>query len=334
MTQDLPSLKQYRGFKPVEYFNARTIDEAIYLLNRYPEQARIIAGGTDLVRLIKSEIIATAVLVNIKTIAGMADIVENDDGLMIGALTRIKDIASSSIIKSKYPLLAQAAYSVASPNIRNMATVAGNLCQEVNCWYYRRPAITGISFFCHRKGGNQCFAIAGDNRYHAIFGARKCFAACPSDLALALSALESKVTIIGPDGNREVSPEDLYTETGNILKPNEIITEIRIPALSPGTKQKYLKFRTRRTIDFAISSVATIITMEDGTISKARVVLGGVAPTPYRSLKAEKQLEGKAINDTVAQAVAKEALSQARPLNMNAYKVPLTEALVKRAILE
>ena len=157
---------------------------------------------------------------------------------------------------------------------------------------------------------------------------------CPSDIALALSSLGSKVTIVGPDGKREVSPEDLYTETGNVLQPNEIITEIRVPAFSPSTKQRYLKFRTRRTIDFAISSVATMITLEDGIISKARVLLGGVAPTPYRSLKAEEQLEGKAINDTVAQAVAKEALSQARPLNMNAYKVPLTEALVKRAILE
>ncbi len=329
----LLALSKYWGErKPLEHFNAKTLDEAISLLNTYLGEARIIAGGTDLIRLMKNEVIAPKVLVNIKTISGLTGITEDAEGLKIGALTTIKEIASSSIIRSKYTMLAEAAHSVASPHVRNMATLAGNLCQDVNCWYYRRSAITGKSFFCRRKGGEHCFALTGDNRHHAIFGGNKCFAVCPSDMAPALLALEAKVKIAGPDGEREVSPEELYTDLGNVLKPNEIITEIQVPAPRPGTKQRYLKFRLRKAIDFAISSVAAVITAEAGVVSNARIVLGGVAPTPYRALGAEEAIKGEVITESVAEAAARVAVSEVVPLSMNAYKVPITKALVKRTI--
>jgi xanthine dehydrogenase YagS FAD-binding subunit len=329
----LLALSKYWGErKPLEHFNAKTIDEAISLLDNRAEGAKVIAGGTDLIRLMKNEVIAPKVLVNIKTIPGLANITEDAKGLKIGALATIKEIESSPMIRSKYPLLADTAHSVASPHIRNMATLAGNLCQEVNCWYYRRSPVTGKSFHCRRKGGEQCFAVTGDNRHHAIIGGNKCYAVCPSDMAIALSVLGAKVKIASPDGRRELSLDKLHIALGDVLKPNEIIIEIRVPALMPNTKQRFLKFRVRKTIDFAISSVAAVVTTEDGVVSRARIVLGGVAPTPYRALDSEEIIQGKVITESVANRAAKAAVSEALPLSMNAYKVPMTKALVKRAI--
>ena len=320
--------------KRLEHFNARTIDEAISLLDEYREKAKIIAGGTDLIRLMKSRVTDPKVLVNIKTIADLAYITEDAEGLKIGALTTIKDIEASPIIRDKYSILAEAAHAVAAPHIRNMATVVGNLCQDVQCWYYRRPPITGRSFFCRRKGGEYCYAVAGDNRYHAIIGGGECLAACPSDMAPALIALDAKVKIVSPTRQRESSLEEFYTVLGNILKPNEIITEIQIPTPKPDTKQRYLKFRLRKTIDFAISSVAAAITTENGVVTNARIMLGGVAPIPYRALRAEEAVKGRVITQSLAGTAAKAAVSGAVPLSLNAYKVPITESLVKRAILQ
>ncbi len=320
--------------KHLEHFNARTIDEVISLLNEYKEEARIIAGGVDLVSLMKNKVVTPKVLVNVKTIPDLAYIKEDAEGLKIGTLTTIRETEKSAIIRDKYPMLAEAAYSVAAPQIRNMATIGGNLCQEVRCWYYRRSPITGISFFCHRKGRKRCYAIAGKNTEHAIFNGNECHAACPSDLAPALVALGATLKVVSPDAEKMVPLDEFYTPVGNILKPNEMLTEIQIPAPMPGTKQRYLKFRLRKTIDFAISSVAAVITMESGVVSNARIVLGGVAPTPYRALGAEEVLRGEVVTEGVAEASARAAVSEAVPLSMNAYKVPIAKALVKRAIAE
>lgn len=330
----LSLLSKYRVEpKHLEYFNARTTDEAISLLDKY-EEAKIVAGGVGLIRLINNEVIAPEILVNIKTIPGLAYITEDAEGLKIGALTTINVIETSAIIKDRYSLLAEAAHLVAAPQIRNMVTIGGNLCQDVRCWYYTLPPITGRSFFCYRKGGTYCYAETGDNRYHAIFSANGCHAAFSSDMAPALLALEAKVKIASPTGERIIPLEGLYTPLGNILNPNEMITEIRIPTPRPGTRQRYLKFRIRRAIDPAISSVAAAITAVAGKVSSARIVLGAVAPSPYRSVEAEETLKGNVITESLAETAAKRAMSKATPLRINAYKVAITEALVKRAILK
>lgn len=325
--------KHWQERKYIEHFTAKTIDDAVFLLSQYMEEAKIIAGGVDLVSLMKNKVRTPKVLVNIKTIPDLAYITEDAEGLKIGTQTTIKDIETSVIIRNKYSLLVEAAHSVASPLVRNMATIGGNLCQDVRCWYYRRSPVTGLTFFCHRKGGEQCFAVNGENQYHAIIGGNECHAVCPSDMAPALLALGARLKIAGPTGDKTVPLEGFYTSLGNILKPNEIITEIQVPTLRSGSKQRYLKFRLRKAIDFAISSVASVITIEGGVVSQARITLGGVAPTPYRALSAEETLKGKVITESLAATAAKAALSEATPLSQNAYKVPITESLVKRAIL-
>ena len=319
--------------KHLEYFHARTVDEAVSLLDRYGE-AKITAGGVDLICLINKEVIAPKVLVNIRTIPGLAYITEDAEGLKIGALTTINDIETSAIIKDRYGLLAEAAHLVAAPQIRNMVTIGGNLCQDVRCWYYTMSPVTGRSFFCYRKGGTHCYAVAGDSRYHAIFSANGCHAAFSSDMAPALLALEAKAKIASPTGGRMIPLEEFYTPFGNILKPNEMITELQIPPPRPGTRQRYLKFRIRKAIDPAISSVAAVITTGAGRVSSARIVLGAVAPSPYRSVEAEEVLKGNVITESLAQIAAKRAMSEATPLRMNAYKVVITETLLKRAIIE
>ena len=315
----------------LEYFKARTIDEAISLLDEHKE-ARIVAGGVDLTRLMESEVIAPKVLVNIGTIPDLIYITDVAEGLKIGSLTTISGIEASAIIRDKYSLLAEAAHLVAAPQIRNMVTIGGNLCQAVNCWYYRKSPVTGRTFFCYRKGGGTCYAVAGDNRYHAIIGGDRCHAVCQSDMAPALLALDAKVKIASPSEEKIIPLEEFYTPLGNILKPNELITELQVPALRHETKQRYLKFRLRNAIDPAISSVAVAITTEDGKVSQARIVLGGVAPTPYRSIEAEDAVTGRVITEGIAETAAKAAVSKAIPLSMNAYKLSITKALVKRAI--
>lgn len=330
----LSLLSKYRVQpKHLEYFHARTVDEAVSLLDKY-EEAKITASGVDLIRLINNEIITPKVLVSIKMIPDLAYITEDAEGLKIGALATINDIETSAIIKDRYGLLAEAAHLVAAPQVRNMVTIGGNLCQAVRCWYYTLSPVTGRSFYCYRKGGTYCYAVAGDNRYHAIFGANECHAAFSSDMAPALLALEAKVKIASPTGGRIIPLEGFYSPLGNILKPNEMIIELQVPTPRLGTRQRYLKFRIRRAIDPAISSVAVAITIGAGRVSSAKIVLGAVAPNPYRSVEAEEILKGKVITESLAQIAAKRAMSKATPLRMNAYKVAITEALVKRAIIE
>jgi len=326
--------KQWKERKYVDHFDARTIDDAGSLLSQYREEAKIIAGGVDLVSLMKNKVMLPKVLVNIKTIPDLTYITEDAKGLKIGTLTTIHDIETSATIRGKYSMLAEAAHSVAAPQVRNMATIGGNLCQSVRCWYYRRSPGTGLSFFCRRKGGEQCYAVTGDNTYHAIIGGKECNAAFPSDMAPALVALGAKVKIVGSVGNRVIPLDDLYTVLGNILEPDEILTEVQVPTPKPGTKQQYLKFRLRKAIDFAISSVAAAITTEAGVVSDAKIVLGGVAPTPYRVTSIEDTIKGETITESLAETLAKAAVAEATPLSMNAYKVPITKALVKRAIVE
>ena len=317
-----------------EYYNAKTIDEAVSLLDEYRETAKILAGGIDLIGLMKNKVLIPRALINIKNIPRMKYVAENADGIAIGALTVINDIERSALLKSKYPILFEAARSIASPQIRNMATIAGNLCQDVRCWYYRRSPVTGVSFPCRRKKENGiCYAVNGENQYHVIIGGTKCFSVCPSDMATALLALDAKINTVDASGGRIIPIDKFYTAFGNVLEPNEVITAIQVPKVKSGVKQRFLKFRLRKTIDFAIISVAVVITMNNNIVSDARIVLGGVSPEPYRAVKAEEVIIGKPITESSAAKAAEASVSDAMPLSKNGYKIPITKSLVKRALL-
>jgi xanthine dehydrogenase YagS FAD-binding subunit len=332
--ETLALVNEYWGTsKHFEHFNARTIDEAVSILSNN-EEARIIAGGVDLMTLMKNSVIMPQLVVNIKTIPKLAYIAETAYGLRLGPLTTITSIETSPVIRNRYGLLTESAHSVAAPTVRNMATIAGNLCQEVRCWYYRRSPITGTSFFCYRKGGERCYAASGENKYHAIIGNKKCRAVCPSDMATALLALDARLKIVGPAGERIISLEEFYSPLGNTLRLGEMITEIHVPAPKPSTSQQYLKFRERKAVDFAITSVAAMVTSEDAVVTNARIVLGGVTSVPFRALKAEEMLRGEVITESLAEKAGMLALSEARPLSKNTYKIPISKALVARAILK
>jgi len=315
--------------KRFAYKNTTTIDDAVSFLKA--GNAKVLAGGIDMLNLLKAGALTSppGTLVNIKNIPGLDSIKEDSQGVTLGALVKISDIAGSTAIRGKFSALAEAAGSVSSPPLREMSTLGGNLCQEVQCWYFRRSFLTGTFFNCFRKGGSQCFALTGENRYHAILGGKRCFAVCPSDIAIALTALDATIVT----NKRSIPIGDFFEIMGNVLEKDEIITHIRIPRPKPGTKQVFSKFALRPAIDFAIVSVAAVITARAGKISDARIILGAVAPVPYRALAAEDVLRGKTISEALAETAAGAAVKDAVPLTHNKYKVQVTKTLVKRAIL-
>lgn len=326
-----------RSFRHVR---ARTVAEACTLLAEHGAHGRANAGGTDLLGALKDGIYPEPpdLVVDLKSIPGLDVIEEDSAGLHIGALTRLADIASSGTIRSGWSILAQAAQAVGSPQIRNMATLGGNLCQEVRCWYYRYPASLGGSIDCLRKGGPRCPAVKGDTRYHAIFEGRGCFAVCPSDAAVALAALDASAVLEGPGGcRRELAVQDLYTPLGTVLESGELLTAVSVPRPASGSRSAFLKFTVREPIDFAVVSVAASLTLTEGLCTDARVVLGAVGPRPYRAVEAEAYLRGRPIDETAAAAAAEAAVAGAKHLRGNAHKVPLARTLVRtlvgRAIL-
>jgi xanthine dehydrogenase YagS FAD-binding subunit len=343
-----------------EHHNARSIRGAVKLLNNYEGKAKVIAGGTDLLGALKDEVPAEYpdALINIKTIEGF-DYIRNDKKcLRIGALTRLADIVKSPVVKADYKLLAEAAHSVATPLVRNMATIGGNLAQDVRCWFYRYPSHIGGPIACLRKGGKFCSALAGDNRYHSIFGAagltelpyaknsaasdnassypssvrKGCFAVSPSDTAIALLALDARIVTT----KRSLSAELFFKATAmssTVLKEDELIKEIQIPKPPAGARQTYEKFTLRKPVDFAVVGVASVLTIDNGVCKDARIVLGAVAPEPVRARNAEEAIKGRILNEGIAEEAANRALAGAMPLKMNHYKVEIAKALVKRAIL-
>ena len=321
--------------KSFKHIDAKSVNEACALLLKHKGKARMIAGGTDLLGILKDKILPTypEVIINIKAIPKLDYIKEDKRGLRIGALTTLSDIAKSSVIKEKYKALAEAAHAVGSPQIRNMATLAGNLCQDVRCWYYRYPHHIGGRILCLRKGSGRCLAVSGDNRYHAILEGKRCFAACPSDTAVALTALNAKISIAGIRKTRIVPVRDFFTTLGNVLKVGEIVTEIQVPKPLEKTKQTFLKFALRKPIDFAIVSVASVVYLEEGICAEANIAMGAVAPVPIKAVTAEQIIRGKAITPEAAAKAAEAAVASAKPLSMNAYKVEITKTLIKRAIL-
>jgi xanthine dehydrogenase YagS FAD-binding subunit len=322
--------------RPFTHLNARTIKEACKLLAKYDGRAVLNAGGTDLLSTLKEENLFEypEALINIKTIAGLDDIVESRGTLRIGALAKLSTLVTSPLLNDRYPALAEAARTVATPQIRNAATIGGNLCQDVRCWYYRYPRHIGGPILCARKGKGPCLAVKGDNRYHAVMGGKKCFAVCPSDTAVALAALDGQIRIAGPEGQRKIAVTDFFNPLGNSLKRGEMVTGIEVPSVAEQSKQTFHKFTLRKPVDFAIVSVASVITVAGGLCTDARIALGAVAPGPARASEAEKMLVGRPLDEKAAAAAGEAALAGAKPLSMNAYKIEIAKTLVKRAILQ
>ena len=320
--------------KPFRHIHARSLSHALELIEEQGDNARLLAGGTDLLGLLKTKAATTypELVINIKSIPGLDTIQEDEAGLRIGAMCKLADIIDSPEVKKNFPILTEAALSVATPQIRYMGTLGGNLAQETRCWYYRYPHEIGGRIMCKRKGDGPCLAVTGDNRYHAIFGGKGCFAVCPSDTAVALAALDGQAQVAGPEGERLVDVMEFYHPLGNALAPDEIITEVRIPRLPAGNRQVFIKHRVREAIDFAIVSVGLVMVRKEGYCSSVRIVLGAVAPGPHRALKAEAYLENKSLNPETIHAAAELAVAGAVPLSRNGYKIELAKTLVKRAL--
>jgi len=312
--------------------NATTVSEAVSALGQ-PKTA-VLAGGTDLLGQLKNFMSpnnSPDVLVNIKTISGLDSIAEEGGMLKIGALAKLADIAASATVKAKYAALAEAAGKAATPELRNMGTIGGNICQQVRCWYYRAEY---NQFDCLRKNpAGICQALIGDNRYHSIFGALNgCIAVNPSDTAPALIALDAK--IVTTKNTAGYGAEDFFTFTGagsektTILDDDEIVTEIQVPSPAAGTKSAFVKFAIRKAFDFPIVNCAAAISS-----SAARICLNAVHNNPYRATAAEESIAGKTIDEANAEAAGAAAVSGAVVLPMNKYKVQIAKVLVKRTIL-
>lgn len=326
--------------KSFEWANPKTVGQAVKLLqpqtNNADEAPQVIAGGQDLLTSMKDYLVRPQRVVNLKSVPGLDRITPNGKGgLRIGALVTLADLEENPNVRRSFPGLAEAAHSIATPQIRNLGTVGGNLCQRPRCWYFRLEEAV-----CLKKGGSECFAATGENKYNAILGGGPSYIVHPSDLAPMLVALGATVTIAGAATPRTIPVSEFFTlpsdgpiRRENVLKQEEVLTEIQVPASVLAAHSHYLKFKERDSLDFAISAVAAAVEMgANNMVKQARIVLGGVAPIPWRASKAEKFVEGKTLNDSVLAEAARLALDGAEPLAKNGYKIPLTQTLVRRAL--
>ncbi len=316
-----------KTLKRFAHIDAKTVDEAAAILKT--GKAALISGGTDLLGALRFEILPNypEVLVNLKSVPGLEYIREEGGMLKIGALTRLEDIAKNNTVKTRYTALAEGAHRTATPHIREMGTIAGNICQLPRCWYFRIP---DNRFNCIRKGGRTCYAMAGDNRYHSIFGATKsCLAVNPSDTAPALVALNARIKT-----NKGLIEAEKFWEMSipgsTVLAADEIVTEIQIPTPAAGVRSAFIKFAIRKSIDFPIVNCAAMIGAGD-----ARICLNAVHIRPYRAANAEAAIKGKSIDEANADAAGAAAVASARALpgDRNKWKIPIAKAMVKRAIL-
>lgn len=324
------------------YLQASSVSDAVSLLTKYEGNARIIGGATDVLSQMKNNITALIpqYVVDISGLGLDYITYSSGDGLRIGATKTVGDISQNSDVINNYAALAQATGSVATPQIRNQASIAGNVLQEVWCWYLRNAYPS-----CWRNGGNTCYAAyGGDNRYyHSIFGGNLCYAIDASDTAPALFALGAEATVYGPSGSRTVTMDQLIPGVSvvdgrvkqNSLRYNEIVTEFHIPTPASGTKSAYHKVRDRGSVDFALASAAVSATFNGSNVSKVSIVLGGVATTPHRASSAESYLVGNQLTESVITNAAQKALANAAPLTTgttNNFRVYLAQGAVKQAL--
>jgi xanthine dehydrogenase YagS FAD-binding subunit len=317
--------------KAFAYVNAANEKEAVAALTG-ATRGRLLpmAGGMDLLGLMKDYIVSPERVVSIKGLD--SNIAAADGGLRIGAALKIADLIDNAQARKLYPALITAAEGVGTPQIRNMGTVGGNIMQRPRCWYFRNE-----EFHCLKKGGSKCFAVEGENQYHAIFGDGPCHIVHPSSLAVPVIAYGGRLRVVGPNGAREIDAgqffqmpnQNLYGET--VLQADEIVTHIVLPA--PGQRSAAYEVRFKQSHDWPLAAAAVNLVMAGSTVKSARVVMGAVAPVPWRVLAAERVLAGKAITEAVAVEAATAAVAGARPMSGNAYKIQIAKTAVKRAIL-
>ncbi len=325
--------------KSFELYDATTVNEAVGLLNKFGPTAKVVAGGSDLVTGVMKDWVHgkgmpyPEKLIDVTTIPELVGIRIANGNATIGAATTLTSIVNSADLRKGWPVFPDAAASVASPLIRNFGTLGGNLNQRPRCWFYR-----GENFDCYKKGGDFCFAVTGDNRYHAIIGGELCYIVHPSDTATALLALNASAMVANAKETRTVAfdnffigpREDVLRE--NVLKSDDLLVNVTVPALAPNTKTAWTKLKDRQVYDFALVSVAAVVTQENGVWKDGRIVLGGVSPVPYRAKVVEQALAGKNIKDAIKTAAAT-LKTVARPMSLNAYKVDIAIGLIERTVM-
>jgi xanthine dehydrogenase YagS FAD-binding subunit len=318
--------------------NPRDVQHAVTLLKEARADGRhasIAGGGSDLLGMIKEHLVAPDVIVNLKAMSGVDRVTpQADRSVAIGGLITLDALAHDPAIRERYAVLAEAATSVGTPQIRNVGTLAGNVCQRPWCWYFRN------GFNCFKAGGNTCYAVNGENQFHAIFGGGPSQIVHPSDTAPALVALDATFHIAGPGGERAVAAADFFAlprvdpRRENVLAQDELLARITLPPPRSGVRGTYQKVLDREAWTHAVVSAAVTLEMAGKTCRGARIVLGGVAPIPWRLPEVERLLAGKPITEALAAKAGEAAVAGAKPLAKNGYKVPLTQALVARTILE
>jgi len=318
--------------KAFTYVNPANEKDAVAALAPEFEKAVPIGGGQDLLARMKDYVTQPDRLVNVKSLD--ATVTAAGGGLKIGAAMKMVDLAEHAQVEKMYPAISAAAIEVGTPQIRNQGTVGGNLNQRPRCWYFRNE-----EFVCFKKGGTTCFSPSGENQFHAIFGGGPSYIVHPSSLAVPMVAYGATFRLLGPKGERMVPAAEYFTmptlqnvRTENVLAPDEILTHVVLPA--PGNvKTGHYEVRYKESHDWPIAFATVVLTMNGANVASARVVMGAVAPIPWRSQAAEQALSGKPVTEQTASAAADAALRDARPMSQNAYKVQVAKTAVKRAIL-
>lgn len=318
-----------------EYAHPSSKKEAIGLLGSTWSDAAILAGGTDLLSLMKEYVVTPKRVVNIKNVEGLNGIQSNAEGVIIGALVTMEELLDDKTIRSEFPALTHAATGISSLQIRAMGTVGGDLCQRPRCWYFRN----GYGLLAKDESGKS-LVPDGENRYHAILdNSGPAYFVNPSSLAPALIALDAKLQLLGPKGQREVRVADFFVtpksdhEREYVLQHNEVVANITIPTSSRGLRSATYEVRHKTALDWPLAAAAVAVKLEGGKVSAGKIVLGHVAPIPWQAHEAAKELTGKAINESVAASAGEAAVRGAKPLSQNAYKVKLAKVAVKRALL-
>jgi xanthine dehydrogenase YagS FAD-binding subunit len=319
-----------------EYASPKTVQQAVQMLSSNWGETEIIAGGTDLLGLMKDYVATPKRVINIKDIPELKGISIGAKGLRIGALTRLVDVAENPLVRQHYHALAEDVSDAASPQIRNMATLGGNLCQRPRCWYFRN----GMGLLPKSEDGRS-LVLEGDNRNHAILGNEgPAFFTSPSTIAPMLVALNAHVTIQGPDGRRDIPLEKFYRipqsaeEREHDLKPNEMIVEVLVPPVATGTRVGKYEVRQKASFDWPMATASAVLSMNGKTVKTARIVMGAVAPVPWVSEEAAQAIIGQSIDDKTAAAAGAASVAKARSLGQNGYKIKLAGVAVKRALLD
>jgi xanthine dehydrogenase YagS FAD-binding subunit len=316
-----------------EFVDCKTVNEA---LGQLGDGAAIKAGGIDLLDLMKDGIVTPPKLVNIRNVDSLRGITLSKDGLHLGPLSTLSEIADHPEIQKTYSALADAAGHAATPQVRNMATIGGNIMQRPRCWYFRSS-----DFDCKKKGGgsDECHAHAGENQYHAIMNNSTCAMVHPSSTAVPLLGMEARVELTSKRGKRMVAMSEFYVApeknviNETVVQPGELITSIFVPAPEPGTRSAYQKYGEKESFDWPIADAGVVLVMDGVRCRKASIVLGVAAPTPVRSKAAEAVLTGNTIDEATARAAGKAAMLSATPLSQNSYKVQLFQTAIYRTVL-